>query len=413
MINPKVKPTRSILRRLKWSMLGFGVLMGLVFPVYADFFVIWKPGMFVFFSLGCIAAGTMIGVANQWLMNIMLVKPLGAISEVALSLREGNLRTSTGLQSNDRIGQIATDLDSSIGALSVNIVQLDQSAHVLESVAGCVISASAEVDTVLCRISDLAGGLARESGAELELIETSSAMMNDLSGSIQTLAADLDGASAEMSALAGRSRAQSADMTSNVERIRALTQRMDSFEASIGIIEESIGLVAKIVKQTEVLSLNASIEASRAGEYGKGFGVVALEIRTLAHDSASTGTRIGEVTEQIRSRLAETRADLDDLASALLASESLAAEVAGSAAKQESGLAVWSRESRNNGVSAVRSMESIVRASDSIRRVVTGLRQMEEDSTSSKRNLDSLNFQVRNLSGQVLELEGMVARFRT
>jgi methyl-accepting chemotaxis protein len=52
----------SILRKLKLYMLGFGIAMGIVFPVYARFFVIWKEGMFGFFVIGCLMAGLTVGL---------------------------------------------------------------------------------------------------------------------------------------------------------------------------------------------------------------------------------------------------------------------------------------------------------------------------------------------------------------
>ena len=55
----------SILRQLKYSFLGFGLTMGLVFPLYANFFVNWKEGMLVWFCLGCIVAGITIGISQS------------------------------------------------------------------------------------------------------------------------------------------------------------------------------------------------------------------------------------------------------------------------------------------------------------------------------------------------------------
>ena len=52
----------SILRRLLYSSLAFGLAMGLIFPVYAQFFVEWKPGLKIWFVLGCLVAGASIGV---------------------------------------------------------------------------------------------------------------------------------------------------------------------------------------------------------------------------------------------------------------------------------------------------------------------------------------------------------------
>jgi len=406
-------PTNSILKRLKWSMLGFGVAMGLVFPVYANFFVIWKPGMFIYFSLGCIGAGTMIGIANNFLMNQLLVKPLGSISNVAKSLREGDLRTSTGLRSADSVGRIASDLDESIQELSANIRSLEKTSRIVESVVGNVVNAKTDVDEGLTTISKSASSLAQKADGELDLIQSASTSMTSLTTAIQHLAQNLSSASEEMSRLADRSRSQRSETAANNRRIVEVATRIHAFDESVASIEDSIGLVSKIVKQTEVLSLNASIEATRAGEHGRGFAVVAQEIRTLAHDSAKAGSRIGEEIGIIRTRLAEAKTELDQLRDRFSHAEILAGEVSDSATRQETGLADWSRESEETGRSAVRNLQSITTASESIRSMVSELHGMDDNSRQSRKSLDGMGSQIGDLSKEVRLLQGLVSKFST
>ena len=82
----------SILRQLKYSFLGFGLAMGLVFPLYANFFVNWKEGMLLWFCLGCIVAGITIGIINLKLLEWLLVRKL---RKVAIFYRD--YKTESGL----------------------------------------------------------------------------------------------------------------------------------------------------------------------------------------------------------------------------------------------------------------------------------------------------------------------------
>ena len=66
----------SILRNLLFAFLGFGILMGIIFPFYADFFVEWKEGLYIWFVIGCLVAGTTIGIINYTLLNILLIRKL-------------------------------------------------------------------------------------------------------------------------------------------------------------------------------------------------------------------------------------------------------------------------------------------------------------------------------------------------
>ena len=96
----------SLLRNLLMSFLAFGVSVALIFPFYADFFVDWKPGMLPWFVVGCLVAGLMIGVVNYWLLNVILLKKLRRISEVAIAISNKDISHSCTLQSADTIGEI-------------------------------------------------------------------------------------------------------------------------------------------------------------------------------------------------------------------------------------------------------------------------------------------------------------------
>lgn len=125
-------PAPSLLSRLKWSMMAFGIAMGLVFPAYAHLFVHWKPGLFPFFAAGAIGAGITVGLVNHFMVRRMLVRHLESISSVAEALREGDLTARTGLRSDDEVGRIAENLDRSLETLAASFRTLTR--H-MESVA--------------------------------------------------------------------------------------------------------------------------------------------------------------------------------------------------------------------------------------------------------------------------------------
>ncbi|WP_072619804.1 CHASE3 domain-containing protein [Spirulina major] len=89
----------------------------------------------------------------------------------------------------------------------------------------------------------------------------------------------------------------------NSEKITHHTQRLESQTAQIGLISN---LVSEIAMQTELLALNAAIEAVRAGENGKGFGVVASEIRKLADQSKHSATQINGLVQEIKQSITAT-----------------------------------------------------------------------------------------------------------
>ncbi len=97
-----------------------------------------------------------------------------------------------------------------------------------------------------------------------------------------------------------------------VRKVNDAMVMTDQFESLSGSISSIVGTINEIAYQTNLLALNAAIEAARAGEYGKGFGVVALEIRKLADQTTSATKGISDTLDQIEYSSAQVRSAIDD-----------------------------------------------------------------------------------------------------
>lgn len=104
----------SILKKLQIYMLGFGIAMGFVFPIYANFFVDWKEGMFPFFAAGCLLAGLTVGLVSFWFVKAILLKKLKDVSKVANDIKHRNLSNTISIESNDDVGTIVNGLNQVI-----------------------------------------------------------------------------------------------------------------------------------------------------------------------------------------------------------------------------------------------------------------------------------------------------------
>jgi len=74
-----------------WKMVGIGVVMGIIFPVYAGFFVNWIPERKLFFIIGCLIAGLIVGVVNYLIAFKTLLKPITVMSKHARKMAHGDL----------------------------------------------------------------------------------------------------------------------------------------------------------------------------------------------------------------------------------------------------------------------------------------------------------------------------------
>lgn len=128
----------------------------------------------------------------------------------------------------------------------------------------------------------------RAKETEIDLRNMSNAMKNSLSN----IAATVE----ELAASASEIHTNEQSLSENIKEITKLSDQ----------INEVSNFIHQIANQTKMLGLNASIEAARAGDFGKGFGVVANEIRTLSDQSKSTISKINKLTADIISKVEES-----------------------------------------------------------------------------------------------------------
>ena len=107
----------GILKRLQLGMMVFGIAMGLIFPVYASFFVEFKPGLQIWFNLGCVIAGIMVGGFSYLLVKIILLGHLRKLASACKEVTAGRFDVRIDLESPDEIGEIASGFNIMIDTL--------------------------------------------------------------------------------------------------------------------------------------------------------------------------------------------------------------------------------------------------------------------------------------------------------
>ncbi|WP_260294782.1 methyl-accepting chemotaxis protein [Sedimenticola hydrogenitrophicus] len=388
----------SILRTLFIAYMGFGLAMGLLFPLYAQFFVEWKPGMQLWFNIGCIIAGLSIGIANYWVCKQVLLRRLRRISEVAQAISNNDISQQCTLVSHDLIGEIIHSFNQMAANLRDMIGRIGQSTHNLDE----NIQQLAEIAD---RESDKAARQQAESRQAVQAIEG----ISDGIHQVTEMATEAAGASGQADQFA---REGALIATEAIGSISGLIGDMNKAGDVIGQLDEksaSIGMVMDVIRniaeQTNLLALNAAIEAARAGEQGRGFAVVADEVRTLATRTQESTEEIEKIIGQLQSGSRSAVTMMDNARSRGMQTEEhferaaeLLAEIAG---------AIASVTRISNGLSgATASQNALV---DTLKAHMGRIDESVQDTTQGAVMVaESSN----NLSHQAHELRHMLEQFR-
>ncbi len=263
-----------------------------------------------FASLG-ILAGTLLG----WVLIKQVNDPLVAFGKLLGTVAEGDLTARARLDRKDEFGEMGERLNAMLVRLQAVLTDVRGG---VEGVASGAVQLSASAEQMAATSHDIA----RASESLRQGSESMAASVNELACSIDSVNT---GAQASLQlldeALRATDRGQAAGSSTNAA--------MEEISGTAGQISAAVGVIQEIANQTNLLSLNAAIEAAKAGAQGKGFSVVAEEVRKLAERSGTSAKEVSALIDAARQAVAKGETTVDTTVETLEAIRKTLADFAG------------------------------------------------------------------------------------
>jgi methyl-accepting chemotaxis protein len=283
-----------------------------------------------------IGAFVLVGAINLMTLNA-IKRSLSAVQQAVKKIEgDHDFTTRAEVIGNDEIAEVSEELNRLLDKLQGNLKTIADGSHAVASSAGQLSGTSGEVARASQEQSEAASGMA----ATVEQLTVSINHVGDRAQDADQISRDSENLAVKGESVISQTvqdiQGVAVTVSEAAERIHGLEQHSQAISNVIAVIKD-------VADQTNLLALNAAIEAARAGEQGRGFAVVADEVRKLAERTAVSTTEISETISRMRSSASEAVATMEGavgkvskgVESAQLANEAIRAMGEGSRKNRE------------------------------------------------------------------------------
>jgi len=368
--------------------------------------------------LSIIALVVTAGVIFYVLLTV--TKPIVRVTDTLkdISEGEGDLTRSIVIKSNDEIGDLAKYFNNTLGKIRQLVVSIKKQAERLIDIgnrlAGNMTETAAAINEINANIQSIKTRVINQSASVTETnatMEQITININKLSGHVEKQTTSVSQSSSAIEEMLANIHSVTQTLIKNAENVKELTDASEVGRTGLQDVSTDIQEIAKeseglleinsvmqnIASQTNLLSMNAAIEAAHAGEAGKGFAVVADEIRKLAESSSEQSKTISTVLKKIKGSIDKITKSTDNV---LLKFEDIDSCVK-TVADQETNIRKAMEE---QGAGSKQILDSIGKMNEITREVKDGSSEMLEGSNEVIREGHNLEKVTQEITGGMNEM---------